>query len=113
MGGDEFVVLLPGCPDHETAAAVAGDLRARIRVAYSMNPGVLWLDASIGIACFPADGTSPEVLLVHADHAMYRSEERRVGKECVSTCRSRWSPYHKKKQKTQHNEYPSHRQTNP
>src|SRR3546814_19609275 len=30
-----------------------------------------------------------------------RSEERRVGKECVSTCRSRWSPVHKKKkQKT-------------
>src|SRR3546814_16056158 len=27
-----------------------------------------------------------------ADHV--RSEERRVGKECVSTCRSRWSPYH-------------------
>src|SRR3546814_12174285 len=26
-----------------------------------------------------------------------RSEERRVGKECVSTCRSRWSPYHYKK----------------
>src|SRR3546814_4553386 len=30
-----------------------------------------------------------------ADHpAVGRSEERRVGKECVSTCRSRWSPYH-------------------
>src|SRR3546814_2632662 len=28
----------------------------------------------------------------HGDDA--RSEERRVGKECVSTCRSRWSPYH-------------------
>src|SRR3546814_18768685 len=27
----------------------------------------------------------------------FRSEERRVGKECVSTCRSRWSPYHYKK----------------
>src|SRR3546814_14010166 len=26
--------------------------------------------------------------------AAYRSEERRVGKECVSKCRSRWSPYH-------------------
>src|SRR3546814_7547339 len=26
-----------------------------------------------------------------------RSAERRVGKECVSTCRSRWSPYHEKK----------------
>src|SRR3546814_15667531 len=29
--------------------------------------------------------------LVH--HLTVRSEERRVGKECVSTCRSRWSPY--------------------
>src|SRR3546814_12074174 len=29
-----------------------------------------------------------------------RSEERRVGKECVSTCRSRWSPYHSKTKKT-------------
>src|SRR3546814_16920432 len=28
-----------------------------------------------------------------------RSEERRVGKECVSTCRSRWSQYHSKKNK--------------
>src|SRR3546814_10962393 len=28
-----------------------------------------------------------------------RSDERRVGKECVSTCRTRWSPYHKKKTK--------------
>src|SRR3546814_3315082 len=29
-----------------------------------------------------------------APSAGTRSEERRVGKECVSTCRSRWSPYH-------------------
>src|SRR3546814_18580044 len=28
-----------------------------------------------------------------------RSEERRVGNECVRTCRARWSPYHKKKKK--------------
>src|SRR3546814_11433842 len=32
-----------------------------------------------------------------------RSEERRVGKECVSTCRSRWSPYHSKKKYTTYN----------
>src|SRR3546814_11842769 len=32
--------------------------------------------------------------------ALVRSEERRVGKECVSTCRSRWSPYHSTKKKT-------------
>src|SRR3546814_16875865 len=29
-----------------------------------------------------------------AEHGGLRSEERRVGKECVSTCRSRWWPYH-------------------
>src|SRR3546814_458235 len=34
---------------------------------------------------------------VQLDHVVQRSEERRVGKECVSTCRSRWSPYYKKK----------------
>src|SRR3546814_12790904 len=33
------------------------------------------------------------------NHDMARSEERRVGKECVSTCRSRWSPYHYKTNK--------------
>src|SRR3546814_17439431 len=33
----------------------------------------------------------------HRGEAVARSEERRVGKECVSTCRSRWSPYHSKK----------------
>src|SRR3546814_14293744 len=31
-----------------------------------------------------------------------RSEERRVGKECVRTCRSRWSPYHYKKHTPHH-----------
>src|SRR3546814_9743551 len=35
------------------------------------------------------DGTGPVAAL-----AEDRSEERRVGKECVSTCRSRWSPHH-------------------
>src|SRR3546814_18362022 len=34
------------------------------------------------------------VLLVKLADRLPRSEERRVGKECVSTCRSRWSPYH-------------------
>src|SRR3546814_16735142 len=34
-----------------------------------------------------------ELLGVDVDLELRRSEERRVGKECVSTCRSRWSPY--------------------
>src|SRR3546814_12544468 len=34
-----------------------------------------------------------------ANKAVRRPEERRVGKECVSTCRSRWSPYHTKQKR--------------
>src|SRR3546814_15105789 len=34
------------------------------------------------------------ILAPALQHLQHRSEERRVGKECVSTCRSRWSPYH-------------------
>src|SRR3546814_2170256 len=39
-----------------------------------------------------ADDVGP--VLAHPHGCDIRSEERRVGKECVSTCRSRWSPYH-------------------
>src|SRR6059058_6566631 len=35
--------------------------------------------------------------------ASSRSEERRVGEECVTTCRSRWSPYHEKKKSFERN----------
>src|SRR3546814_9207821 len=38
-------------------------------------------------------GQKIETSLLESEVA-FRSEERRVGKECVSTCRSRWSPYH-------------------
>src|SRR3546814_20689029 len=39
--------------------------------------------------------TDQIILLSHPDRSA-SSAERRVGKECVSPCRSRWSPYHKK-----------------
>src|SRR3546814_15486013 len=44
------------------------------------------------------NGGTPRNRLIAFKNA-YRSEERRVGKECVSPCRSRWSPDHKKKKK--------------
>src|SRR3546814_13994552 len=43
--------------------------------------------------------------------ARARSEERRVGKECVSTCRSRWSPYHLKKKQDYNKKYERTRKT--
>src|SRR3546814_18510560 len=44
--------------------------------------------------------TSGEPLQRCGTALRHRSDERRVGKECVSTCRSRWSPYHSKKKLT-------------
>src|SRR3546814_13386006 len=37
---------------------------------------------------------APNIHILATSRESLRSEERRVGKECVSTCRSRWSPYH-------------------
>src|SRR3546814_4522903 len=39
-------------------------------------------------------GRRSQAALLPRNQKPSRSEERRVGKECVSTCRSRWSPYH-------------------
>src|SRR3546814_16067201 len=48
----------------------------------------------IGYNYFLRDLSIASLELVAAIMLLGRSEERRVGKECVSTCRSRWSPYH-------------------
>src|SRR3546814_12609011 len=61
----------------------------------SLQLNVTALDGSTIAATAENDGT------IAADEMRgNRSEERRVGKEGVSTCRSRWSPYHQKKKST-------------
>src|SRR3546814_18051247 len=68
-----------------TARAEAEALKAR-------------LDKLEGVAK-PAAASKAAAKPVTAKPAAKRSEERRVGKECVSTCRSGWSPYPSKKKK--------------
>jgi diguanylate cyclase (GGDEF)-like protein/PAS domain S-box-containing protein len=74
VGGDEFVVMLPGCNDAAFARAIADGLRARLHPPYTLDDGLFQLDASVGIACFPEDGSDPETLLGHADRAMYAAK---------------------------------------
>src|SRR3546814_15359652 len=63
-------------------------------------PSVLPTRWAPDTACGRGDGLAPAADLNGAHECSpSRSEERRVGKECVSTCRSRWSPYHYKKKK--------------
>ena len=76
VGGDEFVVLLPGCRDAAAASAVANHLRARLSPPCILPEGRFHLDASIGIACFPVDGIDPDALLTHADRAMYAAKRQ-------------------------------------
>jgi diguanylate cyclase len=77
VGGDEFVALLPGCHDAEAARAVADGLRACLSPPFTLPDGLCRLDASVGIACFPADGSDPDTLLAHADRAMYAAKRER------------------------------------
>src|SRR3546814_13455973 len=51
-----------------------------------------WPDQAARLAAHP--GFAAADLPTLSDASLPRSEERRVGKECVSTCQSRWSPYH-------------------
>src|SRR3546814_15253613 len=61
----------------------------------------VWSDADRAAADSPLHDLGLGVYLAHSqasallpDDCELRSEERRVGKECVRTCRYRWSPYH-------------------
>ena len=77
VGGDEFVAVLPGCRDAEAARAIADGLRSRLSPPFTLPDGLFRLDASVGIACFPTDGTDPDSLLAQADRAMYAAKRRR------------------------------------
>src|SRR3546814_10081658 len=53
-----------------------------------------WREGPYGFLIALLAGLYPILSYLKARLEDERSEERRVGKECVSTCRSRWSPYH-------------------
>lgn len=78
VGGDEFVVLLPGCRDADAARAVAEGIRNRLQPTFALSDGPAQLDASIGIACFPDDARDAEALLVHADRQMYTAKRQKT-----------------------------------
>src|SRR3546814_18393639 len=83
------------------AAAVADLQRGALRHDVQHEP-VRETDGEAFVAAVGPDGAQAHALLVGAVlvidglamRTAPRSEERRVGTECVSTCRSRWSPYH-------------------
>ncbi len=79
LGGDEFIVLLPGT-DVLGAGRTAQKLLDAIATAYQIEQYDLLLTASIGIALYPEDGEDLETLSKCADTAMYRAKQE--GRQC-------------------------------
>lgn len=74
FGGDEFLVLLGGDPPRARVAEVADRLLAAVQAEVEVGGASISVTPSIGVACFPADGTDAETLLQHADTAMYAAK---------------------------------------
>jgi diguanylate cyclase (GGDEF)-like protein len=74
-GGDEFVVLLDDVGRAKDVVHVAGKILHRIARSTVVLGTVVRPSASIGIAIFPDDGSSDEVLERRADRAMYRAKQ--------------------------------------
>lgn len=75
LGGDEFVVLLPDLNHVEECIATLKRLHESISLPVSIQDHSNSLTASIGVSIFPGDDNDPDVLLRHADQAMYIAKQ--------------------------------------
>jgi diguanylate cyclase (GGDEF)-like protein len=95
LGGDEFAVLIPGLQDGAQAALTAGRLARAMEspLALDLDDDELLLDieASIGIALYPRDGTDVSTLMQRADVAMYLAKDMHSGVELYSEEQDRHS----------------------
>jgi diguanylate cyclase (GGDEF)-like protein len=78
-GGEEFAIILPQA-GHEGAKVVAERLRSRI--ARTEVPGVGYITASLGVATFPNDASSRELLVTSADRALFLAKRSGRDKVC-------------------------------
>jgi diguanylate cyclase (GGDEF)-like protein/putative nucleotidyltransferase with HDIG domain len=76
-GGDEFLIVLPGCEKHD-ARAIADAISSRLsRVQFRVEGGSdIPIGASVGVASFPDDVRVPNDLMSHVDAAMYAAKRR-------------------------------------
>jgi diguanylate cyclase (GGDEF)-like protein/PAS domain S-box-containing protein len=75
LGGDEFVLLLEEETDAQHAAVVANKLIELFSRPMVIGEHELVVTASIGITLFPNDGDDPDMLIRHADRAMYEAKQ--------------------------------------
>jgi len=71
LGGDEFAVLLIGIDEQATAVRISDRVIEALREPFIIANEEVLTHASIGIATFPDDATTPETLMRSADRALY------------------------------------------
>jgi diguanylate cyclase (GGDEF)-like protein/PAS domain S-box-containing protein len=76
QGGDEFVILLSEINQSQDAAVSAEKMLHALSVPHCIGQHELRVTGSIGIVVYPDDGTDSDLLLKHADFAMYHAKER-------------------------------------
>jgi diguanylate cyclase (GGDEF)-like protein len=76
VGGDEFVVIVPGDGPVARAGEIARGIIKTLGQPFDIGGTRVAIGTSIGITVFPADGTTYDELLVNADLAMYAAKER-------------------------------------
>ncbi|BCH33048.1 diguanylate cyclase [Mesorhizobium sp. L-8-10] len=74
LGGDEFAVIVPGLAAPASASVVAEAILKALREDSQTAQSDGLASTSIGIAIYPTDASEPEVLLSHADTALYRAK---------------------------------------
>lgn len=74
QGGDEFIILLPEIADDYAPAEIAEKLLAATLKTFAIDSHELNISLSIGIAIYPDDGSSAEMLTKNADTAMYHAK---------------------------------------
>ncbi len=79
LGGDEFGIVLPGLRNLGEAAEVLGRVRSALAEPLVIDDLPLSVEASVGFASAPSDGTDLDVLLAEADVAMYVAKRRHLG----------------------------------
>ena len=75
LGGDEFVMVMTEMSGNDDAALMAVRVRQALCEPYLVDGHALNTTPSIGIAVYPEDGKDGEVLIKHADIAMYHAKE--------------------------------------
>jgi predicted signal transduction protein with EAL and GGDEF domain/CheY-like chemotaxis protein len=75
LGGDEFIILLPDTRDRFAAGNVARRILNNFATPIHVDGHEVFVTASIGIATYPEDGLSSEILIRNADTAMYHAKQ--------------------------------------